>query len=193
MRFILPLLLALTLAGSASVAQSTTVQRVTDIDARAEDGNWTFFSLREGTIIPPEDSTSTNWDLAFKNTMIRVNGGVSGPGNGALVLLTDTTFHAVRNAPLDSHFRSDSTITTGGFALTTGSGNGWYEYDMGSGLIIPRPAVLVVRTADGRYAKVQIESYYLGAPENPDPMEGFRHYTFTYFFQPNGSRMLESR
>lgn len=192
MRLLIPIILAVILAGSASTAQPA-VQRATDIDARAEDGNWTFFSLREGTVIPPEDSTTTNWDLAFKNTMIRVNGGVSGPGNGALVLLRDTTFHAVRNAPLDSHFRSDSTIAAGGLALPTGSGNGWYEYDLGSGLILPFPAVLVIRTADGRYAKVQIESYYLGAPENPDPMEGFRHYTFTYFFQPNGSRMLESR
>lgn len=192
MRFLIAAVLTVILGSSAAIGQPI-IQRATDIDARAEDGNWTFYSLREGTIIPPEDSTSTNWDLAFKNTMIRPNGGISGPGDGALVLLRDTTFHAIRNAPLDSHFRADTTIAAGGFALPNGSGNGWYEYDLGAGLVLPLPHILVVRTADGRYAKMQIESYYQGAPENPDPMEGFRYYTFSYFFQPNGSRVLQTQ
>lgn len=48
--------------------------------------------------------------------------------------------------------------------------------------------VLAIRTADGRYAKLQITSYYQGGA--PVPAEGARarFYHFRYIFQPDGSR-----
>lgn len=53
--------------------------------------------------------------------------------------------------------------------------------------------VVAVRAADGRYAKVEILSYYRGAPEPDalDPRQGFGFYTFRYLFQPDGSRRLQ--
>ena len=75
-----------------------------------------------------------------------------------------------------------------GYAIPTGSGNGWYTYS-GSPtfLISPTPGkILVFRTHDNRYAKVEILSYYLGAPENPDAFtDQSRYYTFNYVYQPN--------
>lgn len=165
-----------------------TVERAADIDARGENDRWTFFSLRAGAVVPPEDSASTRWDLAFRATTIRVNGGASGPGDGAVALLQDTSFAAVTAAPPDPYFATDQDGRT---AIPTGAGNGWYDYDMATLVVEPRPAVLVVRTADGRYGKVRIRSYYLGAPERVDPQDGFRYYTFDYVFQPDGSRRLE--
>ena len=44
--------------------------------------------------------------------------------------------------------------------------------------------VLVVRTADGRYAKVSIQSYYKGAPASPTQASESGYYTFRYVFQP---------
>ncbi|MAK01773.1 MAG: hypothetical protein CMC17_04480, partial [Flavobacteriaceae bacterium] len=42
------------------------------------------------------------------------------------------------------------------------------------------------RTRDGKFAKVEILSYYLGAPENPDAFaDQSRYYTFNYVYQPN--------
>ena len=39
---------------------------------------------------------------------------------------------------------------------------------------------------DGKFAKVEILSYYLGAPENPDAFaDQSRYYTFNYVYQPN--------
>ena len=40
--------------------------------------------------------------------------------------------------------------------------------------------------ADGKYAKVEILSYYQGAPDSPDAFtDQSRYYTFNYVYQPN--------
>ena len=75
-----------------------------------------------------------------------------------------------------------------GYAITSGSGNGWYTYaGAPTYLISPTPGkILVFRTRDGKYAKMEILSYYLGAPENPDAFsDPSRYYTFNYVYQPN--------
>ncbi len=172
-------------------ASEPLVYTVADLDARGEDGHFAFFSLRSGDLVPAADSASAGWDLAFRSTTILVNGGASGPGDGAVAVLEDTSFAAVTLAPPDEAFVQDRGPGKTETAIPGGAGNGWYAYDFASGIVSPRPVVLVVRTADGRYAKVAVESYYLGAPEEVDPEEGFRHYTFRVLFQPDGSRRLE--
>ena len=84
-----------------------------------------------------------------------------------------------------SLFNQDSSE---GYAINTGSGNGWYTYaGPPTYLISPTPGkILVFRTRDGKFAKVEILSYYLGAPENPDALaDQSRYYTFNYVYQPN--------
>lgn len=186
----LPLLLSACL--STRPASTPAVVTVADLDARGEDGHYTFYSLRDGAVVPAADSASAKWDLAFKSTTILVNGGTSGPGEGGVVVLDDTSFAAVAEAPPSEAFVVDQGTDRMETAIRGGAGNGWYDYDFATGIVSPRPVVLAVRTADGRYAKVQIDSYYLGAP-GPDeiaPDAGFRYYTFRYLFQPNGSRQL---
>ena len=143
--------------------------------------------------MPAADSASTAWDLAFRGTTILVNGGASGPGDGAAAVLADTTFEAVSEAPPDDAFVTDRGVENDETAIPGGSGNGWYDYDFVTGVVSPRPVVIALRTADGRYAKMEVLSYYRGAPEPDalDPAEGFRTYTFRYLFQPDGSRQLD--
>ncbi len=156
---------------------------------------FTFFSLRENRIVLRSDSpnradsASTAWDLAFRGTTILVNGGTSGPGQGAAQVLT-AAFDEVTEAPADGYAQD----AAGAPAIPTGSGSGWYTYNGATQTITPTPGrVLVVRTADGRYAKVRILSYYEGAPETIDPMaDESRYYTFEYVFQPDGSRGFET-
>jgi len=149
---------------------------------------FTFYSLREDRFVPNADSASTEWDLGFKGTEIIVNGGVSGPGEGAALVWTGA-FEDLTEAPADGY----ATDTEEGNAIPTGSGNGWYNYNPQVNLVTPIPGrVLVVQTADGRYAKVRILSYYRGAPETPDPAtDQARYYTFEYVFQPDGTRSFE--
>lgn len=203
-RFLIPLALLLTTGLSSCISSADRlaqpnapagpleVRQVTDLDARGTDGHFTFFSLRDGRIVPPEDSASTAWDLALRSTTILVNSGASGPGAGGIAVLPDTTLEAVTMAPPDAEFATDRGAQRGQTALPTGAGQGWYDYDMSTGVVEPKPLVLVVRTADGRFAKMRIKSYYLGAPagDDLDPRGGFRYYTFEYVFQPDGSRHL---
>ena len=75
-----------------------------------------------------------------------------------------------------------------GYAITTGSGNGWYTYaGPPTHLITPTPGkILVFKTRDGKYAKVEILSYYQNAPVNPDAfVDATPYFTFNYVYQPN--------
>lgn len=156
-------------------------------------GKYTFFSLRDGEIVLRHDasnradSASAEWDLAFQSTTIRVNGGTSGPGEGA-AYVAEAAFEEVTEVETD-RLQSD---TEEALAIPTGSGNGWYNYNANDNRIVrPIPGrTLVVRTADGDgYAKIRIVSYYEGAPEDPASSDASsRHYTFDYVYQPEGAR-----
>ncbi|MDA0875483.1 MAG: HmuY family protein [Bacteroidetes bacterium] len=148
---------------------------------------YTFFSLRSGQIVARADSATTGWDLAFKGTTILINGGTSGPGNGAAQVM-EGLFDEVNEAPADGWTQDGAN----GYAIPTGSGNGWYSYNPATQTVLPLPGrVLVIRTADGRFAKVSMVSYYQGAPATPIGESTARYLTFDYVFQPDGSRSFE--
>lgn len=149
---------------------------------------FTFYSLRENAVVPAEDSASTQWDIALKGTTILINGGASGPGDGAAQVV-EGIFEEILEAPATG-WAVDSEA---GPAIPTGSGSGWYNYNPATHIISPIPGrVLMIRTADGRYAKMRILSYYEGAPDTPDENSSGRYYTFEYVFQPDGSMDLSS-
>jgi hypothetical protein len=80
-------------------------------------------------------------------------------------------------------------------AIPTGSGNGWYTYTGATNLVAPIAGkVIVVKTAENRYAKFEILSYYKGAPASPAPepagADKDRYYTFRYVYQPNDTRVF---
>lgn len=126
-----------------------------------------------------------------------INGGTSGPGQGGAIVL-EVPFDEVAEAPTDDQLRVDGVDDCPNGvkrAICPGSGNGWYNYDPSTHLIMPIPGrTIVVRTADGRFAKMRILSYYKGAPDpgalNPEAHPS-RYYTFEYVFQPDGSRRLQ--
>ena len=152
-----------------------------------------FFSLRDGEVVLAHDaenradSASAAWDIALQGTTIRVNGGTSGPGEGA-AYVAEAAFEEVTEADVDQ-FGTDASDA---LAIPTGSGNGWYNYNAnGNHVVRPIPGrTLVVRTADGEgYAKIRIVSYYEGAPEDPASSDASsRYYTFDYVYQPDGTR-----
>ena len=144
----------------------------------------TYFSLRTGQVVA--DSASIDWDLAFQATTIFVNGGTSGPGQGGAMMM-EAAFEEVTEAPATG-YAMDS---PDGMAVPSGSGNGWYNYNPAVQLVSPIPGrVIVVRTADGRFGKVRILSYYRGAPAEPTSESESRYYTFEYVFQPDGTRVF---
>ena len=138
--------------------------------------------------------TTTNdkeWDIAFRGTSIIVNGGTSletidepnRTGEGAVYIASGT---------MASVTKIDTTLLTkdseSNYAILTGGGNGWYDYaGPPTHLISPIAGkILVFKTHDGLYAKVEILSYYKDSPSQPDAFkDGTNYYTFNYVYQPN--------
>jgi hypothetical protein len=76
-------------------------------------------------------------------------------------------------------------------AIPTGSGQGWYTYNGGAMVNTPTAGkIIVVKTSEGRYAKMEILSYYEDAPASPVNTDIARYYTFRYVYQPNANRNL---
>jgi hypothetical protein len=113
-------------------------------------------------------SDGADWDLRLEGYDIRLNGGVSGSGNGAAAL-SDTSFEEVPDAgAIDSRaFASDQ---FGGVF----EAKPWYRYNLeGNHQIWPTYNVYLIRTG-GEVYKIQVTSYYR-ASDGED-----RHVSFRY-------------
>ncbi len=145
-------------------------------------GEFTKFDFSTGTTT----TSDTEWDIAFRGTSIIINGGVSSgstdeperTGNAAAYMATGTI--ASVKAVNTSLLEQDS---VNGYVLSN-----WYTYaGPPTHLITPTAGkIIVVRTQDGKYAKIELLSYYKDAPENPDAYtDEERYFTFNYVYQPN--------
>lgn len=146
-------------------------------------GQFAKFDFKTGM----QTTNDTDWDIAFRGTTIAVNGGVvtgtadepARNGNAGAAIATGTFASVTTTEGLT--FAQD---TNGTYAIPTGSDNGWYNYNQPTNIISPIPGkILVFRTRDGRYARVEILSYYLDQ-DSSNPAGG-RHYTFNYVYNPN--------
>ena len=151
-------------------------------------GKFTLYSLRDNKAVANTDSTSDKWDVGFRGTTIIVNGGPIRSGQGAAYVHTGT-FDELTTVPTSATFAQDQSATV--LAVPTGSGKGWYNYNGQTNIISPIPGrVIVLKSADGKYAKLEILSYYQNAPATPDAASESRYYTFQYVYQPAGSTKL---
>ncbi len=159
---------------------------------RGEDdtGEFIKFNFKTESIVTGDD-----WDIAFRTTVILVNGGTKigdlndepeRTGNASLALVLNS-FEDVTEAPDDTEFKQDG---TGSYALAAESDLGWYNYaGHPTHLITPVGGrVIVVKTIDGNYAKLTIKSYY----KDEDSASESRYYTFDYVYNPNvGDKTLQ--
>jgi hypothetical protein len=155
------------------------------VNPPTEAGTFTKFNFEKGTVV-----TDDGWDIAFRGTTILVNGGVevgfsdepTRAGIGALSMQTGT-FTEVLIAPNDAEFIQDQ---SGALALPKST---WYSYNGQTHQISPVAGkVLVVKTSNGHYAKMEILSYY----KDQDTSKDSRYYSFNYVYNPNiGDKNLE--
>lgn len=147
-----------------------------------------YYSLERNEVVPESEANTSKWDIAFARTTILINSGTSGPGQGSAQVLIGI-FEEIETAPLDG-YRIDNAPES--YAIPTGSGNGWYSYNPAANTINPIAGrVIVMKTASGKYAKLEMISYYKNAPSNPGSADEARHYTFRFSYQPDGSRTLK--
>ena len=152
------------------------------IDATNEE-TWAYFSFASGDTVNIEDAENSEaWDIGFQRTQVKLNGGISGPGMGSVVMLTETTFEAVTEAPAEDYL-ADTEDT---LAIVPQSEKGWYIYTgPPAHWILPlEDRVFMIKAADGTFAKVRFIGYYKDNENKKD--SGF--VTFEYVHQPDGSR-----
>ncbi len=125
---------------------------VTTVDARDE-RRWTRFDFSRGSVV--EDGDPLGWDLAFRRNRIIANGGPGFAGQGGIVDLGEGAFEEVVEIPTQGYVENRVGSDTLNPAIEK-----WYDYGFTTHLLTPKPRVYAVRTADGRYARLAIVSYY---------------------------------
>jgi len=138
------------------------------VDATAPDA-WRAFSFRLGSVV--ETSAA---DLAFRRYSI-----VAGVGAG-IRDLGDARFDDVREVPTDGYLANEGRADPRNPAIAS-----WYHYGFFTHVLSPKPRVWAVRTADARYAKMQIIGYYC-----PGARPGCL--TFRYVYQGDGSTHVDA-
>ena len=149
-------------------------------------GKFTKFSFSEGDTI-----NHNNWDVAFRGTTLIVNGGEKShndqpdrSGNAAIYIAIGSMseINYIDTNRLLQDNSSGSAVLENMMVDDLGiSGKGWASYNYQTHIISPIPGrVLVFRTHDDNYAKMEI-LYFYNSP-NPEPQNrdygGF--YTFNY-------------
>ena len=140
------------------------------VDASAPDA-WRYFSFRVGSVVDKSDPRG--WDLAFRRYSI-----IAGDGVG-IRDLGEARLEDVRAVPDSGYVANEGRGEPRNPAIAS-----WYSYGYFSHVLSPRPHVWAVRTADGRYATLEMVGYYCsgGRPGCP---------TFRYVFQGDGSTAVD--
>lgn len=156
--------------------------RVYTIDARSKDV-WIYFDFSRASVVVVQDPKKDDWDLAFRRYVIHSNGGAThAAAQAALLSLPGQPFEAVQEVPADAAFQADVRTTRRPFPYNPVVDK-WYVYNYLSNVLVPKPAVYLVRTQDGKYAKMRLLSYYCDGH-----ISGCM--TFEYVYQGNGSPRL---
>lgn len=149
--------------------------RMYTLDARDE-ASWAYFDFSAGSAVA--DPGPMGWDLAVRRFHVIANGGPGFFGSAGVADLGPVAFESVRRVPERGY-----AVTEAGRDSVNAAIERWYAYSWSSHVLTPRGHVYAVRTADGRYAKLEVVSYYC-----PGAMPGCL--TFRYAYQGDGSRRV---
>jgi hypothetical protein len=152
------------------------------VDARSKEV-WMYFDFSRGAVVAVQNPKTDEWDLAFQRYVIRTNGGDTNPaGQAALLRLEERDLTAVTRVPEHAAFVSDIR-TTNRLHSYNPLLDKWYNYSYLANVLAPKPAIYVLRTQDGKYAKLRILSYYC-----KEQVAGCL--TFEYVYQGDGGTNL---
>jgi hypothetical protein len=144
-----------------------------------------YFDFSRGSVVPVQNHKTDAWDLAFRRHVIRTNGGDTNPsGQGAVAPLGERAFTTVTHVPDNLTFISDVRTKKRLFPHNAALEK-WYNYSYLANVLIPKPVVYIIRTQNGKYAKMRLLSYYCEGG-----IAGCM--TFEYVYQGNGSPGLST-
>ncbi|MDO4790781.1 MAG: HmuY family protein [Porphyromonas sp.] len=174
-------------------------------------GEWIYFSFATGKevegVTESNYQESLNWDIAFNSFFFRTNSGKSGKGKGGALKTEQQNLADVKEAPTTGYDIDKEYVALGynGQVLehnTTAnvvlSGISKIQLqprvDIQLGEAIkfqgppptyrPNDKVFIIRTAEGKYAKVKFISY-----SNAEGRPGY--ISFKYVYQANGSTKFD--
>ncbi len=152
---------------------------------------WVYFSFEKKSVVTVTDfANDLNWDIAFHRGDVRLNGGKSGKGKGAVVQTAYKNWNDVKEAPKSGYVNDEiGTITTAftGQGITTEDQpfsqllSGWLTVDTSN----PPPKytinehIYVVKSAKGNYVKLSLY-------DNKNEKNAAGYVSFKYQHNDNG-------
>ncbi len=152
------------------------------VDARSKE-MWMYFDFSRGSVVRVDNPKTDDWDLSIRRHVIRSNGGATNrAGQAALFAIEDQNFSAIASVPEEAEFVSDVSAKKRLHPYSPVVDK-WYNYSYTTNVLLPKPMIYLVRTRDGKYAKMRIVSYYCKGN-----ISGCM--TIEYVYQGDGSRNL---
>ncbi len=129
---------------------------VTTVNASSEK-EYVYFDFSRGKPVRILDTSSLEWDLAFRRGKVISNGGASSRlGKAGLIDLGETDFDRITEVPLENYVQDVTTKTeTENPVLLK-----WYNYNYLTHKLTAKKNTYAVRTANGKFAKFQFLSFY---------------------------------
>jgi hypothetical protein len=164
------------------------VGRELTIDA-SNTTEWVYFNFSSGETVTVENpANSMDWDLGLRRYHLSTNSGTSGSGKGGAIDMGKVRFEEVSTAPTANYAVDDSiAYQTHGGGTSMYSENpvlkNWATMEGMPPTFVPSDHIYCVKTADGKYVKLWLKSYY-------DAEGNSGHITIKYYYQPDGSTDL---
>ncbi len=119
--------------------------------------DWVYFNLSQGKTVDIKDATSLEWDLAFRRGKVITNGGATNKfGQGAALNLGEMPFHDVLKVQRDGYVEDSRRKTES----ENKELNSWYKYNFLTHKLTARENVYALKSAKGKFAKIQFLSFY---------------------------------
>ncbi len=149
-----------------------------------------YFSFDRDTVVPANRANTAEWDIRLRFLRqerdaalldLLVNSGNANPNGQTRGLLVERTFDLVDIAPEDSQLRTEDTTANRRIVVSDFSGPGLFVYNPSQRTVTINPQrTLTLRTASGKYVKVQFLNLYQNAPAMPTMFNAIGFYTFRY-------------
>ena len=178
---------------SGSTVTPVEAKTISDLNATTK----VYINLKTGATVSAAEANATNWDLSVlgegRTLVLGVNSGTNGTGTAGAQIV-ETGFDDLAEAPAEGYLAGTEAI---------GDYLKWSTYTGSTTTpnhaILPKPGLsIVVRTADGKYSKIQIVSLYQGNPNtsteafaNLATRPAFGYLTFRYATQTENTRRFK--
>ena len=130
--------------------------RIVTVNASSEK-EYVYFNFSNGKPVKIHDSSSLEWDLAFRRSKIITNGGASSKlGKAGLIDLGPLGFDMVTEVPKDNYVVDVSTRTDTENPVILKP----YSYNYLTHKLKAKKNVYAARTADNKFAKFQLLDFY---------------------------------